>query len=76
MPIRAEARLAAATLEQGQSADYQIAEGRRVYLVPASGQIEVNGVTVSAGDGVAVRDEARLTVRALENSEVVLVESR
>ncbi len=76
LPIRAEARLAAATLEQGQSADYQIAEGRRVYLVPASGQIEVNGVTVSAGDGVAVLDEARLTVRALENSEVVLVESR
>ncbi len=76
LPIRAEPRLAAATLEQGQSADYQIAEGRRVYLVPASGQIEVNGVTVSAGDGVAVRDEARLTVRALENSEVVLVESR
>ncbi len=76
LPIRAEARLAAATLEQGQSADYQIAEGRRVYLVPASGQIEVNGATVSAGDGVAVRDEARLTVRALENSEVVLVESR
>lgn len=76
LPIRAEARLAAATLEQGQSADYQIAEGRRVYLVPASGQIEVNGVTVSAGDGVAVRDEARLTVRALENSEVVLVELR
>ncbi len=76
LPIRAEARLAAATLEQGQSADYQIAEGRRVYLVPASGQIEVNGVTVSAGDGVAVRDETRLTVRALENSEVVLVESR
>lgn len=76
LPIRAEARLAAATLEQGQSADYQIAEGRRVYLVPASGQIGVNGVTVSAGDGVAVRDEARLTVRALENSEVVLVESR
>ena len=75
MPIRAEARLAAATLEQGQSADYQIAEGRRL-PVPASGQIEVNGVTVSAGDGVAVRDEARLTVRALENSEVVLVESR
>ena len=76
LPIRAEARLAAATLEQGQSADYQIAEGRRVYLVPASGQIEVNGVTVSAGDGAAVRDEARLPVRAPENSDAVLVESR
>ncbi len=76
LPIRAEARLAAATLAAGQSADYEIADGRRVYLVPASGRIEVNGLEVGAGDGVAVRDEARLTVRALENSEVVLVESR
>jgi len=76
LSIRAEARLAAATLAAGQSADYEIADGRRVYLVPASGRIEVNGVEVTAGDGVAVRDEARLTIRAVENSEVVLVESR
>jgi len=74
--IRADARLAAATLAAGQSADYEIADGRRVYLVPASGRIEVNGLEVAAGDGVAVRDEVRLTIRAVENSEVVLVESR
>ncbi|MGE6371174.1 pirin family protein [Stutzerimonas stutzeri] len=76
LPIRAEARLAAATLAAGQSADYEIADGRRVYLVPASGRIEVNGLEVGAGDGVAVRDEPRLTIRAVEKSEIVLVESR
>ncbi|EWC41632.1 hypothetical protein B597_009440 [Stutzerimonas stutzeri KOS6] len=75
LPIRAEARVAAATLAAGQSADYEIAEGRRLYLVPASGRIEINGLAVDAGDGVAVRDETRLSIRAVENSEVVLVES-
>lgn len=75
LPIRAEARLAAATLAAGQSADYEIAAGHRVYLVPASGRIEVNGLSVAAGDGVAVRDETRLSIRAVEDSEVILVES-
>ncbi|OEY67322.1 pirin family protein [Marinobacter sp. X15-166B] len=74
LSIRADARLVAATLEAGQSAAYAIAPGRKVYLVPASGQIEVNGVLASTGDGVAVRDETQLQVRAQESSEVVLVD--
>lgn len=74
LPIRANARLVAATLAAGQSADYSIGNGRKVYLVPASGRIEVNGVQAAAGDGVAVRDEAQLTVTALEDSEIVLVD--
>ncbi|NHC10747.1 pirin family protein [Stutzerimonas degradans] len=74
LPIRANARLVAATLAAGQSADYSIGNGRKVYLVPASGRIEVNGVQAAAGDGVAVRDEAQLTVTALDDSEIVLVD--
>ncbi|EIK52656.1 pirin-related protein [Stutzerimonas stutzeri TS44] len=74
LPIRANARLVAATLAAGQSADYSIQDGRKVYLVPASGRIEVNGVLAATGDGVAVRDEARLTVTAVEDSEIVLVD--
>ncbi|EKM94382.1 pirin-related protein [Stutzerimonas degradans] len=74
LPIRANARLVAATLAAGQSADYSIGNGRKVYLVPASGRIEVNGVQAATGDGVAVRDEAQLTVTALEDSEIVLVD--
>lgn len=74
LPIRANARLMAATLKAGQTAEYLIAPGRKVYLVPASGQIQTNGVTAYAGDGVAIRDESRLQVSAEEDSEIVLVD--
>lgn len=74
LPIRADARLAATTLQAGQSAHYSIAADRKVYLVPASGQIEVNGVLASAGDGVAIHDERELQVSALQDSEIVLVD--
>ncbi|HLW05721.1 MAG TPA: pirin family protein [Azoarcus sp.] len=72
--IRADARLVAATLKPGQSAEYHIAPGRKVYLVPASGQIEINGVVANAGDGVAVRDELELRVTAQQESEIVMVD--
>ena len=74
LPIRADARLVAGTLLAGQSAEYALAAGRKAYVVPASGRLEVNGVSAAAGDGVAVRDEPLLRVRALEDSEVVLVD--
>ena len=74
LPIRADARLAAATLSAGQVAEYEIAPDRKVYLVAASGRIEIDGQSANAGDGVAVRDEARLRIKALEDSEVVLVD--
>lgn len=74
LPIRTDARMAAATLEAGQTAEYRIADGRKAYLVPASGSIEVNGVLAAAGDGIAIRDERLLQVSALEDSEIVLVD--
>ena len=74
LPIRANARLVAATLKAGQSTEYQIAPGRKVYLVPASGQIEINGVIAAAGDGVAISNESLLKVSAQQDSEIVLVD--
>ncbi|MDY7219819.1 pirin family protein [Denitrificimonas sp. JX-1] len=74
LPIRANARLVAATLKTGQSTEYQITAGRKVYLVPASGQIEINGIIASAGDGVAIHNESLLKVSAKQDSEIVLVD--
>lgn len=74
LPIRANARLVAATLTTDQQAEYHIATGRKAYLVPATGKIEVNGVVASAGDGVAISDESLLKVSAREDSEIVLVD--
>ncbi|PJI49316.1 MAG: hypothetical protein CTR55_08075 [Pseudomonas sp.] len=72
--IRAEGRLVAATLKAGQTAEYELGNGRRAYLVPAAGKVEVNGVELLARDGAAIADEAVVKVTALEDSEVILVD--
>ncbi|MCY1551173.1 hypothetical protein D9M68_874860 [compost metagenome] len=74
LPIRANARLAAATLKAGQSAEYRLEKGRKAYLVAATGRYEVNGVAAEARDGVAVRDVEVLSFTASEDSEIVLVD--
>jgi redox-sensitive bicupin YhaK (pirin superfamily) len=75
LEIRADARLAAATLKAGESATYRLAPGHAAYLVPASGRIEVNGLAAEARDGIAARDEPVLQVTALQDAEIVLVET-
>lgn len=72
--IRADARLVAANLKAGESAEYALDPGRRAYLVPATGVIEVNGLRAQARDGVAVAEERLLRVTAIEDSEIVLVD--
>jgi redox-sensitive bicupin YhaK (pirin superfamily) len=74
LPIRANARLAAATLKAGQSAEYRLEKGRKAYLVAATGRYEVNGVAAEARDGVAVQDVDVLSFTASEDSEIVLVD--
>ncbi|NBB15227.1 hypothetical protein GVN21_07645 [Caulobacter sp. SLTY] len=75
LPIRAEARVLGATLKAGETTTYDLGPGRHAYLVSAVGQVEVNGVTLSDRDGAAAKDEAVLTVRALTDAELVLVDS-
>ena len=75
LPIRADARVVAATVKAGESVSYALAAGRNGYLVPATGAIEVNGVRANARDGVAISDESNLTITALADSELVLVDA-
>ena len=58
LPIRADARVLATTLKAGESAEYAPDKARHLYLVPAAGAVEVNGVRVNARDGAAIRNEA------------------
>ena len=75
LPIRADARVLATTLKAGESAEYAPEKARHLYLVPAAGAVEVNGVRVNARDGAAITDEAKVTITALEDSELVLVDA-
>jgi redox-sensitive bicupin YhaK (pirin superfamily) len=75
LPIRAPGRVLGATLRSGETLDYDLAPGRRAYLVPARGSVALNGVTVGTRDGAAIADEPRLRIIALEDAELVMVDT-
>lgn len=64
-----------ATLKAGQTAEYRLGRGRHGYLVPAVGSVEINGVRIGTRDGAAIRDETVLTLKALKDSELILVDA-
>ena len=74
LPIRAAARVMAATLGAGEQLAYRVGEGRHAYMVPATGALLVDGQRVDARDGVALSggDHA---IEALEGAEIVLVDA-
>jgi len=74
LPLHADAAVIAGTLKAGETAQVALAAGRGLYLVPASGSVTVNGVSVNTRDGAAITDEAEVSITASEPSEVVLVE--
>ena len=76
LPINADARVAGATIRAGESLAYAPRNvGRHVYLVPASGSLRIGDIVVQARDGVAIADEAGFTLTAIDDCEVVLVET-
>ena len=76
LPIRADARVLGASLKAGESTTYHFRDAtRHGYLVPNTGKVEVNGVLLEARDGAAIAGEGSITVRALEDAELVLVDT-
>jgi len=76
LKINAAARVMGATLRAGESAELRLDPDRHAYLVATAGAIEVNGVRAEARDGVAVTGEETLSIRAIGDAEIVLVDAR
>lgn len=76
LPIRSDARVLAATLAAGESVTYEASSWRHQYLVAASGRIRVNGQEAEAKDGVAITGLDTIEVEAIDDIEIVMVDSR
>jgi hypothetical protein len=76
LAIRADARILGATLTAGQSIFYPLAAGRKAYLVPAKGEVIVNGELVKEAEGVAVWRADSIRVQAAMESEIVIVDAK
>ena len=73
--IRTNARVVGATLKAGETAEYPLGMGRKAYLVPAIGAVQIGDVRVGARDGAAINDVEILRITAIEDSEIVLVDA-
>ncbi|MFS0736540.1 pirin family protein [Sphingomonas sp. 1P06PA] len=73
--IRTPARVLGATLKAGESVDYAVGEGRHAYLVPATGAVTVSGTRLEARDGAAISGGSTVTLTAIEDAELVLVDA-
>ena len=75
LPIRANARVLGASLKAGETLTYETDSARHAYLVPATGRVKIDGVEVSARDGAAITALDGFTLEALEDSEIVMVDT-
>jgi quercetin 2,3-dioxygenase len=70
--IHQDARLYASLLKPEEEVKHELGKGRYAWLQVAKGAVELNGKSLQQGDGAAVTDEERLTVKGKEDAEVLL----
>ena len=73
--IRADACVAGIALKAGETTSWPLDEGRKAYLVAATGSLMVNDEFANERDGVAIESVEEISIRALEDTEIVLVDT-
>ncbi|QKH38699.1 pirin family protein [Achromobacter pestifer] len=72
MKIHQDARLYGGLFDGAESAALDLAAGRRAWVHVARGSLTVNGVELSAGDALAITDEARVELSGGKAAEVLV----
>lgn len=75
LPIKQDAHVLGATLKTGESLDYEVKAGRYGYLTVAAGSVELNGEVLNARDGAAITGAETVTLKGLEDAEIVFVDT-
>jgi len=71
--IHQDARMFATVLGAGETVTHAISSGRHAWVHCATGAIDVNGIALEAGDGLAVSEESSLTLRGGAETESELL---
>jgi quercetin 2,3-dioxygenase len=70
--IHANARLYAGLFDGGESAELQLASGRKGYVHLVRGELEVNGKALRTGDALLLDNETRVQLRNGRDAEVLV----
>ena len=75
LPIKQDAKVMGATLRAGDTLEYEVKAGRHGYLVLAAGSVSLNGHVLKARDGAAITGAETLTLKGVEDAEIVFVDT-
>lgn len=70
--IHQKAEIFVLDLETDKEFEYEIADGRMVWLQMARGEASLGEKTLKQGDGVAIRAEKSITLKATETTEILI----
>jgi redox-sensitive bicupin YhaK (pirin superfamily) len=70
--INQDAKLFVTLLAPGEEITQQLGNKRYAWLQVAKGEVELNGQKLRQGDGAAIKEEEKLTIKATEQSEILL----
>jgi redox-sensitive bicupin YhaK (pirin superfamily) len=70
--INQDAKLYVSLLKPGEEVEREFAAGRHGWLQVARGALELNGKSLAQGDGAAISDEKKLSIKGTEDAEVLL----
>jgi hypothetical protein len=59
-------------LVPGKEVTHTLAAKRHAWLQVAKGEVELNGVKLQQGDGAAISEEEKLTIKATAEAEILL----
>lgn len=71
-PIEQDAFVFVADLAPGKKLSLPLASARNAWLQVATGSITLNGLTLHAGDGVAISEETNLDITGIEQANLIL----
>ena len=74
LAIDQDATIHVSALEAGQSVVHESRSGRKAYLFVIGGGLTVNGNPLAAGDQARIADEPALAVKAVEETELILLD--
>ncbi len=70
--IHQDVQLYASILKSAQQINYAISPVRKIYLHVVAGNIMLNNIDLSEGDGVKVVDEKQITLKGIDHAEILL----
>lgn len=63
-------------LTAGASVTHALAPNRHAWIQVAGGSVEVDGVRLDAGDGLAISEEEQVTLQGVEDADLILFDLR